>query len=227
MSHPHQSFLDEFKISIEKLVPLTPPELVEEAEKLLAELLADQNLTEKQIHQAMSMIGKKEFPYRKAYLEICAGDEEQRLQKAVFERLDGSVKQKVVEMTKHGVLLDDYVKSRLFEEQLKPEERLQIEQAILLTEDVLDTQCDDRARKRHQEYSVLVQNWKKEVDRLQGLIDQLRAMSAEDPKWSGEINTVCDRLEEGWSIVERDPGEEEIVKEIEYWNTVLHEGEEN
>ena len=226
MSHPHQSFLDEFKISIDKLVPLTPPELVEEAEKLLTEMQANEALTEKQIHQAMSVIGKKEYPYRKAYLEICAGDEEQRLQKAVFERLDGNVKQKLQEMTKHGVLLDDYVKSKLFEEQLKPEERLQIEQAILLSEDVLDTQCDDRARKRHEDYKKLVENWKQEVDKLQGMIDELRKMADEDSKWTAEINTVCDRLEEGWSIVERDPTEEEIKKEIEYWNTVLHEDEE-
>lgn len=226
MPHPHQSFLDEFRIEVDKLVPLVPTDLVEEAEKLHAELLSNEAATEKQIHQAVSLVGRKEYPYRKAYLEICAGDEEQRLQEAVFERLDKSVLQKVKEMTKHGVLLDDYVRSKLFEEQLKPEERLQIETAMLYADDVLDTQCDDRAHKRHKEYSKLVETWTKESDRLQVLIDKLREMADEDPKWKGEINTVCDRLEEGWSIVERDPTEEEIKKEIEYWNTVLHEGDE-
>ncbi len=225
MSHPHQAFLDEFKIAIEKLVPLTPAEIVEEAKRLHTELLADENSTEKQIHQAVTLIGRKEYPYRKAYLEICAGDEEQRLQQEVYERLDDEVKKKVDEIVKHGVLLDDFVRSKLFEEKLSADERYQVEQAILLSEDVLDSQCDDRAHRRHQEYETLVKKWTDEATRLQSLIDGLRQMGTDDQKWGGEINSIADRLEEGWSIVEEDPTEEEIKKEIEYWNTVLHEGE--
>lgn len=226
MPHPHQSFLDEFKISIDKLVPLTPKEVIDEAWKLHQELLADENATEKQIHQALSLVGRKEFPYRKAYEELCAGDEEQRLQKLVFERLDEKLAKKIQEMTQHGVILDEYVKSDLFEEQLDGDERYQVQQAILLADDVLDNQCDDRAKKRAEDYQKLVDKWTQEAARLQGMIDNLRQMGAGDPKWGPEINSVCNRLEEGWSIVEQDPSEEEIKKEIEYWTTVLTEDEE-
>lgn len=226
MLHPHQSFLDEFKISIEKLVPLTPPEIKQGALKLLGELSENLAVDEKQIHQALTYIGRKEFPYRKAYEELCAGDEEQRLQKLVFERIEEDVKNKLLAITQHGVMLDDYVASDMFETELTAPERLQIEQAILLAEDTLDHQCDERAHKRHAQYEDLVDRWTKEATRLQGLIDNLRAMGDEDLKWKGEINSVCDRLEEGWSIVERDPSEEEIKKELEYWNTVLHDTEE-
>ena len=219
MSHPHQSFLDEFQIAIDKMVPLTPPEFVEEAKKLHAELSAEEGTSEKQIHQALSVIGRKEFPYRKAYHEICAGDEEQRLQVAVFERLEDDLKKKVEELTKHGVALDHLVESKLFEEQFEGTERYQIEQAILMSEEVIDSQCDDRAKNRNAQFGDLVEKWKTEVDRLQGMIDRLRA--------TAEIRGSADRLEEGWSVVERDPGEEEIVKEIEYWTTVLHEGEDD
>ncbi|MFH1766952.1 MAG: hypothetical protein ABH826_02575 [Patescibacteria group bacterium] len=225
MSHPFQPFLDEFKIAIEKLVPLTPKEIIEEAEQLHAELSQNEAATEKQIHQAVTLIGRKEFPYRKAYLEICAGDEEQRLQKEVYERLDEAVKKKIDDIVKHGVLIDDFVRSKLFEEKLSADERYQIEQAIFLSEDVLDSQCDDRAHRRNQEYEALVKKWTDEAARLQGLIDGLRQMGQGEAKWVAEINTIADRLEEGWSIVERDPTEEEIMKEIEYWTTVLHEGE--
>ncbi|MBU4314806.1 hypothetical protein KJ673_00170 [Patescibacteria group bacterium] len=226
MTHPHQSFLDEFKISIDKLVPLTPPEIKEEALKIYKELSENLDADTKQIHQALSYVGRKELPYRKAYNELCAGDEEQRLQKLVLERLDDEVKKKMLAVTQHGVMLDDYVASDMFEEQLTPAERLQIEQAILLAEDTLDHQCDERAHKRQAQYDDLVDHWTKEAARLQGMIDNLRAMGDEDPKWTGEINSVADRLEEGWSIVEHDPSEEEIKKELEYWNTVLHETEE-
>ena len=224
--HPHQSFLDEFHIAIDKLVPLTPDELIEEAKKLHQDLSENPEATEKQIHQALTLIGRKEYPYRKAYHEICAGDEEQRLRIAAFEHMESQVKKKVEEFTAHGVLLDDLVASKMFEEKFDGDERYQIEKAILLADEVVDNQCDDRAHKRQSQFNELVENWKKEAERLQGLIDQLRAMASEDPKWAKEIHSTCDRLEEGWSIVERDPTEEEIQKEIEYWTTVLHEGEE-
>ncbi|MCH8049170.1 hypothetical protein IH979_00465 [Patescibacteria group bacterium] len=226
MPHPHQAYLDEFKFAIDKLVPLTPKEVANEAKKLHQELSANEDAIEKQIHQALTLIGLKEFPYRKAYLELCAGDEEQRLKEAVYERLDEKVKKRVEEIVKHGVLIDDFVKSRLFEEQFSSDERYQVEQAILLADEVLDKQCDERAHERQQQFEGLVTKWTQEAERLQGMIDRLRQMASEDQKWTGEINSIADKLEEGWSIVERDPTEEGIKKEIEYWNTVLHEEEE-
>lgn len=227
MPHPHQSYLDEFKIAIDNLVPMTPPEIIEEAKNLHRELSEDENASLKQIHQAMTLIGRKEFPYRKAFEELCAGDEEQRLQELVFERLDEDLVKKLEEVTAHGVILDDFVKSKMFEDELTAEERYQIQQAILLADDILENQCDERAHKRRQKYEELVGTWQKEAERLQEMIDQLRAMAKGNPKWTGEINSICDRLEEGWSVVEKDPKEEEIKKEIEYWATVLsEEGEE-
>ena len=62
MPHPHQSFLDEFNISIKHLVPLTPDEITEEAKALHKELSADEGASEKSIHQALSLIGRKEYP---------------------------------------------------------------------------------------------------------------------------------------------------------------------
>ncbi len=55
------------------------------------------------------------------------------------------------------------------------------------------------------------------------MIEQLKKLADKDEKWRTEIESVAERLEEGWSIVERDPREEEIVKELEYWNTVLND----
>ena len=226
MPHPHQSFIDEFAISIKHLVPLTPKDIVDEAKALHTDLLSDENATEKQIHQALTLIGRKEYPYRKAYMELCQTDEEKRLQELVFERIDDAIVKKITEMTRHGVVLDEYMKSDLFEEQLDGDERYQVEQAVLLADEVLDTQCEQRAVKRKESYEELVAKHKDESERLQAKIDRLRQMGQEDPKWLGEINSVADRLEEGWSIVEKDPSEEEVDKEIEYWNTVLHEEEQ-
>ncbi len=226
MPHPHEYLLKEFAISIDKLVPLTPPAVVDEAKKLLAELAASENVTEKQLHDALVYVGRKEFPYRKAYEELCASDEEQRLQQQVFERVAPAVKEKLLAVTEHGVQVMDYVNSRLFEEQLPADERYQVEQAILLAHDALNTQCSERATKRHHTYQELVAKWQAEQERLQGLLMTLRSFADRDAKWKGEILARLDQLEEGWSVVERDPKEEEIRQELEYWTTVFAENEE-
>ncbi len=226
MSHPHQYLLQEFKISIEKLVPLTPSEVVEEATRLYAELSANELATEKQIRQALILIGRKEYPYRKAYIELCAGDEEQRLQADILRRLEAPIATKVKKMTDSGVHVLDYVNSKLFERDLTPTERYQVEQAILAAHDVLNKQCDDRAQERQQSFQELVEHWRQEEQRVQQLIDQLRGMAERDITYADEIRGKADQLEEGWSIVERDPAEEEIKQEIANWTTVLEEADE-
>lgn len=223
MPHPHEYLLKEFRISIDKLVPLTPKAVVDEANLLYAELSANLNSSEKQIHDALVHVGRKEFPYRKAYEELCASDEEQRLQRAVFDHLDEAVRAKVDNVTQHGVHVLDYVNSRLFEEQLSADERYQVEQAILLAHDKLNSQCNERAISRKKTYEELVDRWQKEEARLQGLIDVLRQMAESDGKWRDEILAKVAELEEGWSVVERDPTEEGVKKEVEYWTTVLAE----
>lgn len=213
-------------MSIDKLVPLTPPEIIDEAKRLYNELSSNEAATERQIRQALILIGKKEYPYRKAYLELCANDEEQRLQAEVMKRLEGPVGDKVKVMIDSGVHVLDYVNSKLFERDLEPTERYQVEQAILAAHDVLDKQCDERAKERQQNFDELVLRWRAEQERLQQLIDQLRGLAERDPASADEIRGKADQLEEGWSIVERDPSEEEIKKEIENWTAVLEEADQ-
>ena len=174
MAHPHEYLLQEYKISIDKLVPLTPPEVIDEARKIYDELASNQAATEKQIRQALVLIGRKEFPYRKAYLELCASDEEQRLQVEILKRLEGPIAEKVKKMIESGVHVMDYVNSKLFERELEATERYQVEQAILAAHDVLNKQCDERAKERQQKFDELVERWRKEEERLQQMIERLR-----------------------------------------------------
>lgn len=218
--------LSEFQIAIDRLVPLTPQPIVDEAKRLHDELAANEQSTERQIHDALVYVGRKEFPYRKAYQELCASDEEQRLQQLVFDRLEPAVKEKLEAVTKHGVHVLDYVNSRLFEEQLTAEERYQVEQAILLAHDALNRQCNERAASRKASYDELVTHWQAEEDRLQGLIDVLKGFAERDAQWKDEILARVSVLEEGWSVTERDPTAEEIKQEIDYWTGVFAEAEE-
>lgn len=226
MSHPHDYLLQEYKISIDKLVPLTPPEIRAEAKNLYDQLAADSAVTEKQITQALILIGKQEYPYRKAYEELCAQDEEQRLQTEVLKRLDGNVLAKVKDMTDSGVHILDYVDSKLFERDLEATERYQVEQAILVAHDAINRQCDERAQERQKNFHDLVSRWQSEQARLQQLIDQLKSLAERDPAYAAEILGKAEQFEEGWSIVERDPQADEIQAELEHWRTVLEDAEE-
>lgn len=230
MNHPHEYLLQEFKISIDRLVPLTPHDIVEEANSLYERLQLDDKTSERQIRQALIEIGKKEFPYRKAYEELCAQDEERRLQEAALAKLEPEVKAKIEVMTNSGVHILEYVKSRLFEEQLNSTERFKVETAILEAHDVINRQCDERAQERKTRYEDLVKQWSEYLERVSKKIEALKAMAERSSLRRSEILDKALTFEEGWSIVERDPVESEVDEELKEWALALdgeEEGEED
>lgn len=223
MSHPHQYLLDEYRISINKLVPLTPPDVREEAERLYAELSGNEHASERQIQQALVEVGKKEYPYRKAYEALCATDEEKRFEEAAFAKIDAPIAEKIRAVTSHGVHLTDYVNSKLFETQLEPDERYHVEQAVLAAHDVINRQCDERSHARQESFSSLVAEWSTKRDEIQRLINELRSMAERSPELAGEILGKADAFEEGWSIVSRDPEEREVREALASFATQLEE----
>lgn len=204
-------------------MPLTPREVVEEAQRLEKELSENEHTTERQIQQALVEIGRKEYPYRKAYEALCATDEEKRFETAAFAKMDPAVKEKVQAVTLHGVHLSDYVNSKLFESQLEVDERYNVEQAILVAHDAVNKQCDERASERKENFETLVKNWTAKRDEIQRLIDELRNMATRSPELSGEILGKADAFEEGWSIVSRDPEEKEVREALASFATQLEE----
>ncbi len=217
--HPHQAFLNELEIAIKELVPTTPEEIVNEAKELHTSLSENPETNAEQIHKALVEIGRKEYPHRKAYHDMCDGDEEQRLKTLVFDRIDDAV-QKKIEETVQYVLLEDFVKSELFETLLTGDERYQVSNAITMAQDTLDHQCDDRCNHKQEEYKTLVENREKEAQGIQKGIDEIRALANEFTEHASDINASVYRLEEGWSITQKDPSVEEIQKEKEYWMSV-------
>jgi hypothetical protein len=225
MAHPHEMLLQEFRNSVVNLVPLTPPEVIAEARQIEQELSANENASLEQIRQALVYVGQKEFPYRKAYEELCAKDEEARMQEIVLGKLDDDVKTKIEAVTKYGVHILDFVKSSQFDD-LESSDRAAIDTAIVEAHDQLNRQCDERATSRKVTYDELVAQWRATEEKIQGMIEVLKGMAERDPKWHDDIMGRARQFEEGWSVVEEDPTEEEVQKEITYWAGVLGEGEE-
>ena len=222
MSHPHHYMLEEYKIVLDRLVPLAPQELRDEARVIYERLAQDERATERQIQQALIEIGKKEYPYRKAYEALCAKDEEKRFEQAVFARLNEEFLTKVKQVTDHGVHISEYVKSKIFDA-LPSDERYALEQAVLEAHDAVNKQCDERAQERQQSFEELVAMWTKKRDEVQRLIEELKQMSSRNAELAEEILQTAQVFEEGWSIVSRDPEEKDVREALASYATQLEE----
>jgi len=223
MPHPHQALLDEFKLSIDRLPITVPQEIIDEARKLHAELLADPEASESKIEDALILIGKKEYPYRRAYNELAGTTSAEHRVELILDHLDASVKEKVQSHLQHGVTIDELVKSSMFETDFTPEERYQVEDGMLHAVDHLEEEAPAKIEEHQAEYDKLVETWKEKEAEMEGKIAELKALADVDKKWKDEILDKVRVFEMGFAITERDPDLVEIEKEIEYWKGTLSE----
>lgn len=226
MSHQQEEILKEFRSAIARLVPLTPKEVIDEAKRLAAELEANESSNAEQIRQALVYIGRKEFPYRKAYQELCAGDEEARMQEIVLRKIDDVTKSMLEPVTKYGVHILDFVKSSQFEA-LSEDTKVAIDNALREAHDVVNRQCDERASSRAESYQELVHRWATEAEQIQKLIEVLKDMADRDARYHDEILGRARQLENGFSMIEEDPTQELVEKEIAHWAGVLGGAEDD
>ncbi len=223
MKHPHQALLDEFKYAIEHMVATVPVGVKKQAEELLLELSGNAEATEEQIHDALVAIGKREFPYRRAYQDMMEKPSEEKRMQLVLEHLEEDVKAKVEVVMKDGVTLEALTKSSMFETDFTSEERYQIEDGILHAADHIKDEMPEVIASNKVKYDALVDSWKEKQKLMEQKIEELRALSGKDEKWRAEILDKVHVFEEGWSVVERDPELLEIEKEIEYWLGTMEE----
>lgn len=221
MTHPHQSFLDEFQIAIKKLSPGVPSEVRENALKLHAELSANAAATEEQIHDALVTIGKAEYPYRHAYHELTHAQGASHLKEMVLDHVEPEVKAKLESYLAGDVTLEELVKSDIFEREFIAEERYQVQDGILDAQEHLLEEAPKMLLEKASEFMALVEKWQQHQALMQQRIDELKALALKDVKWKDEILDKVKIFEEGWSVVERDPELTEIEKEIEYWNGTM------
>lgn len=219
MSHPFKALLDEYKVAIDHLVPSVPEEIKKEAEESLSKLLADENVPEGEIQSAIVKTGKAEYPHRKAYQELVGKKVEDRRLEIVLDHVEPNVKAILEKHLKDGASLDQIVKSDIFEEELTPEERHQVEDGILDAADHVKEEMTAEKVGDDPAYQKLVENWTKHRDEIDAKITELEGLKSRDKagKWGEEIDARVERFREGFLVTERDPELEEVKKEIEYW----------
>ncbi len=223
MSHPHAALLREYKFAIDHLVPTVPKALKEEALKMYEALLADESATEGHILDALIKTGKAEYPHRHAFhaLTKSAADEKRTLM--VLEHVEPSVKQKLGKLLASGASLEEVIRSRLFEEQLNPEERYQVQDGLLDADEHVKGDLAAMVEAEKDRYAALVKEKESQMQEIQLQIDRLKALADKDPKWKDEILDKVRLFEAGWAVTEKDPELETVKKEIEYWRGTLGE----
>ncbi len=223
MTHPHKAMLDEFAYALDHLAPTAPKEIASQGRQRHTALSTNPESTVEQIHDALVTIGKQEFPYRKAYQEMIDKTSDARRVELVLEHLEPEVKNKVQHLLDSAVTLEALTKSSIFETDFTAEERYQIEDGILHADEHIKEELPATITKKQAEYDKLVKSWKDKQSKMQEKIEELRVLANKDPKWQAEILDKVKTLEEGWSVVERDPELLEIEKEIEYWTGTIAE----
>ena len=210
--------LDEFTFAIKHFVPTLPPEVKVQAQQILDELTGNEAADEAAIKQAFYEIGVQEYPHRRAYEELTRTSARERMNAMVLEHVDETVRGVIKPHLDANVSLGELVGSEIFESQLDPKQRYQVEDGILVASDKLAEMLKAEVGGQADQYQMLVAKWTDEAQKIQDAINELEKLAqGGDENQQAEIKSKVERFKEGFLITERDPELEEVKKEIEYW----------
>ena len=226
MFHPHASMLEEFQIAIRHFVPTLPEEIKASAQKIHDELAQNESVDEAGIKKAFYDIGVQTYPHRHAYEELTHTSAENLLNQMVLEHVDETVRAIIKPHLETGVSLEELVSSELFEKQLDPKQRYQVEDGILVAQDKLAEKLKGEVGDQADQYRVLLEKWTAHAQEIQKAIDQLEVLDqGGDENQQAEIKNKVSRFREGFLVTETDPELEEVKKEVEYWTDLFAEEE--
>jgi len=223
MSHPHEYLLKEYQVAIKHLAPTVPTEVKDEAQKMYDQFLADPNVSEEQIHEALVRTGRAEYPHRHAFKDLTNVVRLEKVKQSVLEHVDEPTRKKLEEILASGANIEEVSHSSFFEDNFTSEEKNQIECGLTDAEEHVKEEISEMGETEKKAYDVLVKKYTKQAEEIQKQIDILRAMASQDEKWQAEILDKVKVFEEGWSVTEPDTNLDTVEKEIEYWQGVLGE----
>lgn len=223
MSHTHEMLLKEFQVAIDHFAPTVPSQVKTAAQQAHDDLLANPESTEDEIRGALFIAGMAEYPHRHAFQELTAGGIEARRVEIVLEHVEPNVAQKVKTLTDSGVSMSELTNSQLFESDFSPEERHQVEDALLDADIHIKEEFGKAAVSDEKKYADLVNKWTEHRDVILAKVEELESLKNKDEKWHDEIVEKVKRFKDGFSVTEPDPDLEEVEKEIEYWKGTMGE----
>ncbi|HJN85432.1 MAG TPA: hypothetical protein QF873_03910 [Patescibacteria group bacterium] len=218
MQQTQSALLSELEFGIKHLPPTLPEEKQKEIDGMVAELKAlGEKADDGAMRDVMVATGKIEWPYRQAYkgmvMECCSQTEHQMM----IENLRPATRKKFKNIGGDDVSIHELVRSRIFEEQLTPEERYEVQEASLNARLQMIEFMKEVIVNRPKDLEKGLAKARADQKKLEDAIDQLEALTKIDADWAPDIQAKVDQFKLGWSISEPDVLLGDVDKEIEYW----------
>mgnify|MGYP001561286431 FL=1 len=216
--------LDEFQYAINHFVPTLPTEVKVQAQAMHDKLTLDESADEEALKEAFFTIGRKEYPHRHAYEELTHAGAEVVMKQMVLDHVDETVRGVIKPHLDAGVSLEELFASDIFESQLDPKQRYQVEDGILVAKSKLADKLKAHVGAQAAQYEVLVQKWEAYAHEIERAIASLEVFAqGGDENQQAEIKGKVSHFREGFLVTEPDPTLEEVKKEIEYWTETFSE----
>ncbi|MEY4744438.1 MAG: hypothetical protein RL272_383 [Candidatus Parcubacteria bacterium] len=229
--HPHAYTLDLLRLALLRLPPTFSEARKKDAKKELERFAGDPAVPYDDIRKTIVELGKKSWPYRKAYEEMYVRYGRASEESFLLENLDSGVREKYEQFIHEGGKINhigsaknaaDIQQPSPFERYFSPEEKFAIEQALLAARDSARAEINELVTdKKKDEYEKLVKGYASRQRQMEEKIDELRHLSVISEKWEAEISDRIRTLEEGWSVVEQGVDLPELERETEYWKGTL------
>lgn len=247
MENQHQHLLQEFEIEVKNLAPTIPNKIKEQAQQELKRLKDKEEITHEDIHPVMLKIGKKEYPYRKAYNELKEEIDVKNTSELALEKMDDQLQEKIKEAYQEyknqseqpqddisewmdlekggeeGFSLHNLVKEPSFEQKFNSQENRKIETSLIEAEKEREKKIVKKIKQQQEQYEELVEQWEQTQKKIENNIEKLQELKQKTEKWQKEIEDEINNFQESWSIVKQDPQLEETEKRIDYWQEKIKE----
>lgn len=224
----HDAFLTQLEFGIKHLPPTIPEKEQEVIRQKFDELKAlGEGITDEAITSTMIEIGKIEWPYRLAYKEmvmLCCSHTQHDL---FLKNLSPKTKKKVVAMGGEDITVSELVHSPMFEEQLSPEERYEVQESALDARLQMHDYMENQIKTRPNDYKKALTKALADQKKIDEALVRLEGLAKIDPDWQPEIEGKIEQFRMGWSIAEPDVTAADVQREVDYWKETLAASEED
>ncbi len=213
--------IDLFERMCNHLPPLLPKEIVSETEHVLEQLHNDFTVSIEDIEKTIISIGKKVWPYQKAFQEFIDVAQREIGEKFLLGKLFPNLKDKYKKLKEYGVTYYDLRSGGpidFFEE----EERLIISQSII----EVDQEIQKYVRQlvlgtERKKYQNLITEFQKKLAKIEKKLANLRSIAEEDeaeyPRLVEEIKAQIKSFEMGLCLLGPNIQNQEVLQAEEFF----------
>lgn len=229
--HPYRYTLDLFRWALDRLPPGFPGRRHDEYDRQWRNFAVQPEIDYEDIQQSISTLGKESWPFRMAYEEMYRVYGRSSEEAHLLERLDMVLRAKFEQFLHEGGKLnhiasaksgEELWKAAPFEHFFTPEEKYSLSEALVLAREAARREIVELCvGAKKEEYERLIGKYRRRQGLISDKIEELRSLAGVSGKWQSEIDDQVRHIEEGWSIVERQPDVAELDKLLEYWKGTL------